>query len=125
MMKEKAKKTQQFEPEIKLAPMATLKIFQISESELDSIHKGSINSTLLNLCIFFLSVGLSLLIVLLTTAKSKDNLYISFYVGCVVGFILGLFYLIYWIITLIKGKSLIKTIKKRLPPEGTQKKMAS
>ncbi|MEX6625286.1 hypothetical protein [Tenacibaculum salmonis] len=93
----------------------SLTIYEVSESELDIIEKGSPSSIYLNFAIFLISVAASFLASLLTNDyTNKQNTFIVFLVITILGFIIGLFLIILWLRTKNDFDEAIKKIKERV-----------
>jgi hypothetical protein len=102
-------------PKVKRGRIESLKIYDVSESELSMIENGPQNGIYLNFSIFLLSLALSFLTTLLTIDLSeKLILFIIFLIICVVGFIVGIFLLILWFINRKSFKKTIKMIRNRI-----------
>jgi hypothetical protein len=90
----------------------SLTIYEISESELDTIEKGSPSSIYLNFAIFLLSIAVSFLASLLTNDyTSKLKTFIVFILITIIGFIAGGFLIILWLRTKSDFDQIIKKIK--------------
>ena len=111
---------------VQRAKLDSLKIYEISEKELDTLEKGSSDSIFLNFGIFLLSTSISFFTVLLTVdflyEKRDDHLvkFIVFISVCVFTFIGSIICIIAWwrnrgdykiIITEIKGRMDIEKIE--------------
>ncbi|MDX9782169.1 MAG: hypothetical protein RBT35_04195 [Bacteroidales bacterium] len=93
----------------------SLTIYEVSESELDTIEKGSPSSIYLNFAIFLLSIAASFLASLLTNDYSnKQNTFIVFLLITIVGFVIGGFLIILWLRTKNDFDQTIKKIKDRV-----------
>ena len=102
-------------PKIRKGKVDSLTIYEISEGELETIERGSPNSTLLNFAIFLLSIATSFLVTLLTVdLKDKQNLFIVFTIITVVGFIIGLVLFVLWWRTKNDVDEVLKRIKERV-----------
>lgn len=100
---------------IKRGRVDSLSIYEISESELTTIERGSTNSIYLNFAIFLLSIAISFFISLLTSDfKNKQIVMTVFIVLTVVGFIGGSFLLILWYKMKDEFKITMKKIKERM-----------
>lgn len=100
---------------IKRGRVDSLAIYEISDSELTTIERGSTNSIYLNFAIFLLSIAFSFFISLLTTNfENKQVVMIVFIVLTVVGFIGGSFLLILWYKMKDEFKITIQKIKERM-----------
>ena len=94
-------------------------LYDVEERELEDLAQGSPDSLYLNFAVFLLSLASSFLISLLTAVVS-NNVFIVFVVITTVGFIVGIFLLILWLMKRRSVSHLVKNIKSRLPPEGIQ-----
>lgn len=104
-------------PEIRRGIYAQLTIYEVEESELDTLAQGSPDSFYLTFSIFLLSVATSFLISLLTTNVS-GNTFTVFVLITIIGFVVGAFLFVMWRKKRKSVPELIEKIKKRLPPEG-------
>ncbi|WP_339870391.1 hypothetical protein [uncultured Algoriphagus sp.] len=102
-------------PIIKSARYDSLELFEVSESELTIIERGSPSSTYLNFAIFLVSIAISFLTTLLTV-DLKDNivLFTVYLVICVIGFMVGIFLTILWIRSKNEFSDVIKKIRGRM-----------
>ena len=106
-------------PEIRRGALSRLTIYEVEESELETLEKGSPDSLYLTFSVFLLTTAISFFIALVTTQVAQ-KIYTIFVVITVVGFIIGIFLLIIWCKKRKSIPDLICKIKKRLPPEGIQ-----
>jgi hypothetical protein len=95
-----------------------LTIFEVSESELDTLEKGSPDSIYFNISIFLISSALSLITALLTSTPKWPIIQTIFLIIIIVGLIMGGILLILWIRSRCSISKCVKTIRNRLPPEG-------
>ena len=111
---------------VKRAKLDSLKIFEITEKELDTLEKGSNDSIFLNFGIFLLSTSISFLIVLLTVDFfyiDKDDLIIKFIIFLCVTiftFIGSIICLIAWWRNKDDFKTALKDIKARMEVEKVE-----
>ena len=109
--------------EIKRGRLDSLKIYEVSERELNIIENGSSDSIFLNVAIFFLSTAISFFIVLLTVDffyDDKDDLIIKFIVFLCVAlltFIASIICFIAWRRNKDDVKLTITEIKARMNQE--------
>lgn len=97
------------------ARVDTLNIYEVSDSELTTIERGSTNSIFLNFSIFLLSIAVSLLIALLTANfNGKTVVQTIFILLTIVGFLGGGFLLIFWYRKRDDFKITIKKIRERM-----------
>jgi hypothetical protein len=115
---------QGFGPEIRRARFDKLTIYEVAESELVILEKGSPDSVYLNFAIFLLSMALSFTIALFATTTASTVILIFLIVCAVVGFLGGFFLLILWYRNRSSVSDCIKTIRGRLPPEGVPEPLA-
>ncbi|WP_420575101.1 hypothetical protein [Kordia sp.] len=102
-------------PKIKRGRYDSLELFEVSESELTIIERGSPSSTYLNFSIFLLSIASSFLTTLLTVDLStKMTLFIIFTVICVLGYLVGVFLFIIWYQNRNEFKEIIEKIRSRM-----------
>jgi hypothetical protein len=113
-------KDPRFLPEIRRGHYGVLNLYEVSESELIALAQGSPCSIYLNFSIFLLSVSFSFFIALITTTITSNRAFTVFVVITVISAIGGIIFLILWIRTRKSISNLIQSIKRRLPPEGTQ-----
>ena len=79
----------EFLPAIRRARFDKLTIYEISDSELEILERGSPGSIYLNFTIFLLSSAISVTVTLLVTKIESDRTYMFFVVVTVVGYIIG------------------------------------
>jgi hypothetical protein len=115
------KTDQGFSPEIRRARIGQLTIFDVTESELDIVEKGSPDSIYLNFAIFLLSTAISLTVVLLTTVINSNRVLMVFVVCIVVGYSGGALLLLLWCRSRNSVTDCIRAIRKRQPPDGFAK----
>jgi hypothetical protein len=94
-------------------------IFEVKEHELDLLEQGSPASLQLNFAIFLISIAFSSILTL-TTAKVNFPIFQTVYVVvAVVGILLGGYLFVSWWRTKTSIKSIVATIKGRIPPTAT------
>ena len=105
---------------VKRAKLDSLKIYEITEKELDTLEKGSGDSLFLNFAIFLFSIFISFLIVLLTVDffyNDKDDLIVKFIIFvCLTGISLigSIICFIAWYRNKGDFKQTIQEIKNRM-----------
>jgi succinate-acetate transporter protein len=91
-----------------------INLYEITESDLEIIERGSNNLIYLNLCIFLVSVACSFLIAILTCDFNKTPItFVIFTIVTVLFFVLGLVLFILWYGTKNDIKEILKKIKGR------------
>jgi hypothetical protein len=83
-------------PAIRRGRIARLDIYEVSESELDILERGSPESAYLNFAIFLISAAISFLTSIVTTHIESDRTYDVFVIVTVVGFVIGFLLLFLW-----------------------------
>lgn len=102
-------------PKIKRGRYDSLELFEVSESELTIIERGSPSSTYLNFAIFLISIASSFLTTLLTVDLSeKMTLFTIFTVICVIGYLIGIFLIILWYQNKNEFNNVIEKIRGRM-----------
>jgi hypothetical protein len=107
-----------FLPAVRRAPIERLDIYEISETELQILERGSPESIFLNFAIFLMSVTISFLIALLTTEIQSSRTFAVFVVVTVVGFVSGAVLLALWLWHRRSTATIFEQIRRRMPPEG-------
>ncbi len=104
---------------IRRGKVDSVDLYEIKDSELDLLEKGSPAGLYLNFAIFLLSIAFSALAALCTTMTFKYALMQTvFVVVLVVGILLGVLLLILWYRGRKDVAEVIKTIRNRIPPES-------
>ena|ERR1700722_1682740 len=107
-----------FLPAIRRARIDRLNIYELSESELNILERGSPESLFMNFAIFLLSSAVSLLISLLTTKIESNRTFNVFVIGTILGFIRGFLLLALWGWYRRSRLTIFEQIRRRMPPEG-------
>ena len=115
-----ARRKNQLDPAIQRIPLNKLRIFEISETELEALERGSPESIYLNLAIAVLSVAISFIIALATTKIDNDRMFYVFVIVAVVGGIAGITFGLLWLVSRRSLKNVSAEIRSRIPPEGVQ-----
>ena len=119
MAKKREMRASEWLPEVRRARLDSLTIYEVSDSELDILERGSPDSLYLNFAIFLLSSALALTIALITTTASSFIVSTVFIVFTVVGYLGGLFLSLLWWRSRSSVSRCAKAIRNRLPPQGT------
>ena len=122
MKKNKEVASENFVPEIRRGRFDKLTIYEISESELETLERGSPYSLYLNFSIFILTLAFSSLITLFTT-ETTPIITTIFIIVAVVGILGGSFLFILWFKDRNSVSEIVKVIRKRLPPTGVQESL--
>lgn len=105
----------EIQTKIKVGKVDSLVIYEVSEGELETIERGSPNSTYLNFSVFLLSIFISFLIALLTCDfTNNERLFNIFLIVCIIGGLIGLLLFVIWYRTKNDVDIVIKRIKQRI-----------
>jgi hypothetical protein len=108
-------------PAIRRAPLGELKVYEIQESELNSLADGQPTSLCLNFASSMLSFCLAFAIALLTTDIKSDRTFIFLVCCTLITGIAGSVCLAFFIKLHQSTRTLVKTIRDRMPPpKGVQ-----
>lgn len=106
-----------FLPEIRRARFERLTIYEVEESELFILERGSPDSIFLNIAVALLSLAASFTVALLTTTIPSTRIYIVFVVVASIGYVVGAVLCVVWWRSRCSVNNCVKAIRKRLPPE--------
>lgn len=110
---------QEFLPEIRRARLDRLTIYEVSESELVILERGSPDSIYLNVAIALLSMAVSLTVSLASKDVKRMGTFVVLVVLLVVGYVGGIVLLLLWWRSCRFVSGCSKAIRDRLPPKGT------
>jgi cation transporter-like permease len=110
--------TSDFLPEIRRARFEKLTIYEVSDSELDILAKGSPDSTYLDFSIGLLSAAIAFSITLATTKIESNRTFTVFTIAVILGYLFGFLFLLLWWKNHTSVSTVVKSIRSRLPPEG-------
>jgi hypothetical protein len=114
-------KQQILAPVVRVAPLGELKIYPITEAELDELEKGSPASLHLNFALFFWGIALSLFGTLIATSIQATRVFVVFVIFFCGTFIAACIFSILWFINHRSSGSLARRIRERMPPpQGIQ-----
>lgn len=102
---------------IRRGQVNSVDLYEIKDSELDLLEKGSPTGIYLNFSIFLLSMAFSAIIALCTSTFNDTKIETVFIMVSVIGVLLGTFLLILWWRTRTSVSKAIKIIRKRIPPD--------
>lgn len=103
-------------PVLRVAPLGELKVYTITEDELDSLGRGSPGTLYLNFGLALVPVAVAFLITILSTEIPSQEGKIFFISGCILFFLVGTISLILAAVHHISTRSLVEKIKNRMPP---------
>lgn len=103
-------------PAVRVAPLGELRLFVISEEELNAAEQGSPASLYLNFALALISSGLSFLTTLLVADISSIRTFAVFVILAVVFLLVGTILFAMWCRSRRGMKSLFQRIRERMPP---------
>ena len=112
-------------PAIRRARYQQLTIFEVSDTELAMIERGSPESAFLTFSVFFLSSGLSFTIALLTTNIESIRTFTVFVVLATLGLVVGSILFSVWLWNRRTREAIFQQVRSRLPPDGIPEQIAS
>jgi len=108
----------EFLPAVRRARIDRLSIYEVSDSELQLLERGSPESLFLNFAIFLISTAVSFLVTILSTDIPSTRAFIVFVVITVLGFVGGALLLALWAWHRRSRATIFREIRARMPPEG-------
>lgn len=99
-------------------------LYEVKDSELDLLEKGSPGGFQLNFAVFLLSLAFSSIVSLCTADFKYPIVKTGFVVVVVVGVLFGSYLLIFWTRTRASISRVIRQIRERIPEEGLSTQIA-
>jgi hypothetical protein len=96
--------------------VASVDLYEVKDSELDILEKGSPSSIQLNFAIFLLSLAFSSIVTLCTATFKSGITQTIFVVVAVIGVLMGFYLLISWWRTRTSITAVVKGIRERIEP---------
>lgn len=93
-------------------------LYEIKDTELEQLERGSPSDLQLNFSIFLLSIAFSGACALATAQFVNSKIEMGFYVVTVCGTLIGAYLLIAWWRSHTSLRELCKRIRQRIPPEA-------
>lgn len=100
---------------MRYAPLGELKVYEISEAELEKLEAGRPGQLHLNFALAMLPAAITVLIALQTTTISSISVYVAYQVAFWALGIQGLISLARWWLTSRSYDDFIRTIRNRMP----------
>ena len=119
-MANRQNKNSEFLPEIKRARISHLTVYDVTDSELEILERGTPDSLYLNFSISLLSCAISFTVSLLTTTVINVYIFMAFISFTIISYLGGIFLLFLWRQSRTSVTKCVDDIRKRLPPEGIQ-----
>lgn len=104
-------------PTIRRARLQRLTIYEVEESELAILERGSLDTVFLTIAVALLSMSVSLSVALLTADFPSDRAWTVFLVFTVVGYTAGVIMLLVWRRSRVSVATCTKNIRQRLPTD--------
>jgi hypothetical protein len=92
-------------------------LYEIKDSELDQLERGSPADLQLNFAVFLLSLGFAAIGSLATAKFSSDTVHELFLIVAVGGLVAGAYLLIAWTRNRVSNRDLCRRIRDRIPPD--------
>jgi len=103
---------------IRRGRVASVDLYEIKDSELELLEKGSPAGLYLNFAIFLLSMAFSAIVAICTAASFVSPVAETlFLIVAVVGILGGVFLLILWMRTRASIRLIVAVIRQRIPPD--------
>ena len=109
---------QPFLPEIRRGRFDQLTIYEVTDSELEILERGSPDSLFLNFAIFLWSCAASFSTTLATTTIPSNRTFTVFVVLTSIGYVGGVILLFLWRRDHQPVSRVVSTIRRRVPPQG-------
>jgi hypothetical protein len=103
-------------PAVRVAPLGELRVYVISEEELNELENGSPASQNLNFALALLASGLSFLTTLLTTDVASVKTFSVFVILTAVFLVVGIILFAGWYRLRKSSQGLAQRIRDRMPP---------
>jgi uncharacterized membrane protein YciS (DUF1049 family) len=102
---------------IRRGRVGSLSLYEITDTELAILEKGSPSSIYLNFSIFLFSMATSFLIALCTSSEISERTFTVLVLLIILGYVLGGLLIILWLQSRKSVAEVVKKIKSRMPPE--------
>jgi hypothetical protein len=102
-------------PIVRYAPLGELKVYEVSEAELERLEAGPPGQLHLNFAFALLPAALTILITLLTVDIKDNRVFYGFFLAFLVFAVEGLISLVRWRLTSRAFKALVSDIRSRMP----------
>ena len=103
---------------VRIGRVESVDLYQVKDNELDTFENGSPASLQLVFSTFLLSIAIAFLISLLTATFSSDTVKTVFLIVTIVGFILGIYFMIASWKNRASIRRLCKKIRERIPQDS-------
>lgn len=99
--------------------IAELDVYEISGEELEQLELAGLRGAeAFGFAIFGLSVGISLLVTLVTVEIGNDRVFYGFLIGTILFLVMGGFFGLRWLLERQRSKPVAQRIKNRVAPIG-------
>jgi hypothetical protein len=103
---------------IRRGRVESVDLYEIKDSELEILERGSPADLQLNFAIFLLSLAFTGICTLATAIFEKPKIELTFFVVTVCSTLIGIYLLISWFRNRTSLKVLCKRIRQRIPPDS-------
>ena len=114
------RKQKHLDPAIHHVPLGRLRVFHISEAQLEELERGSTESIYFNFAIGVLSVAISFTATLATATFTSDRAFYVAVIIMVIGYLAGAVLFRLWFVDRKSLKRVSSEIRSRIPPKGEQ-----
>ena len=104
------------QPVIRVAPLGELKVYPITEAELNELERGSAASVHLNFALFFWGIAIPLFFTIWLANFTKDRTFNVFVIFFAVTLVAGLVFSVLWFLSNRRSTRLADEIRRRMPP---------
>jgi hypothetical protein len=101
---------------IRVAPLGELKVYPITEAELNELERGSAASVHLNFALFFLGIAIPLFFTIWLAGFATDRTFNVFVIFFAVTLVAGLVFSVLWFLSHSRSTRLADEIRRRMPP---------
>lgn len=102
-------------PTVRYAPLGELKVYEISEAELDKLESGPPGQVHMSFALALLPAALTVFITLQTVEIKDDRVYYTYLIAFWLLLVQGLISLVRWLTTSGSIKTLTNQIRSRMP----------
>jgi hypothetical protein len=102
-------------PIVRYAPLGELKVFELSEAELEKLESGPPGQVHLSFALALLPAALTVFITIQTVEISSDRIYYGYWIAFWLLFVQGLISLVRWWTTSGSLRTLVTDIRSRMP----------
>lgn len=102
-------------PIVRYAPVPELKVYELSEAELERLASGSPGQLQLNFALALLPAALTMLVTLQTVEIADGRIYYGYWIAFWAFLVQGVMALVRWRLTAGSARALVQEIRSRMP----------